>query len=44
MADSYENVFSLKSPEIQALIGKTEMQLSDLAKLFPLEAVKLGQK
>lgn len=44
MADSYENVFSLKSAEIGALVGKSGLLFSDLEKLFPLEGVKLGQK
>ena len=44
MADSYENVFSLKSAEIEALVGKSGIVFSDLEKLFPLEGVKLGQK
>jgi hypothetical protein len=44
MADSYENVFSLKSAEIEALVGKSGLLFSDLEKLFPLEEVKLGQK
>ena len=44
MADSYENVFSLKSAEIGALVGKSGLVFSDLEKLFPLEGIKLGQK
>jgi protein-export membrane protein SecD len=44
IADSYENVFALKNPELQALIGKKAIEFSDLASLFPLESIKLGQK
>ncbi len=40
IADSYENVFSLKSTEIQALIGKQDMTLADLKTLIPLDAIK----
>ena len=44
IADSYENVFSLKSVEIQALVNKNNITLGDLKTLVPLEAIKLGQK
>jgi|GEM_PF-1196532 len=37
VADNYENVFSLKNAEIQALVGKETLQLSDLKLLFSLE-------
>lgn len=44
IADSYENVFSLKSAEIQALVGKNNMTLADISSLIPLSGVKLGGK
>lgn len=44
IADSYENVFSLKSVELQALIGKRDITLADLSTFFPLESIKMGQK
>ncbi len=44
IADSYENVFSLKSTEIQALIGKADITLTDLKTLFPVDAIIWEQK
>lgn len=44
IADSYENVFSLKSVELQALIGKSDVTVSDLTTFFPVEGIKMGQK
>lgn len=44
IADSYENVFSLKSVEIQALVGKSDITVADLKTLIPIESIKLGQK
>lgn len=44
VADNYENVFSFKYAEILALVGKESLTVADLATLFPVEVVKLGQK
>ena len=44
IADNYENVFSFKNAEIQSLLGKESLMLSDLSTLFPLETVTLGKK
>ena len=38
IADTYENVFSFKSVEIQSLLGKESLILSDLTTLFPVDA------
>lgn len=44
MGDNYENVFSFKSPEIQSILGKETLILSDLSTIFPLETVTLGKE
>lgn len=41
IADTYENVFSFKGPEIQSLLGKETLLLSDLSALFPIESITL---
>ncbi len=44
IADTYENVFSFKGPEIQSLLGKDALILSDLSTLFPVETITLRKK
>ncbi len=44
IADTYENVFSFKGPEIQSLLGKEALVLSDLTPLFPVETITLWKK
>lgn len=44
IADSYENVFSFKGPEIQSLLGKESLVLSDLSPLFSVDSLPLGKK
>jgi protein-export membrane protein SecD len=44
MGDNYENVFSLKNAEVQSLLWKESLILSDLSALFPIETVTLGKK
>ena len=44
MGDNYENVFSFKNTEIQTLLNKPSLILSDLSTLFPLETIALGKK
>jgi protein-export membrane protein SecD len=44
IADSYENVFSFKGPEIQSLLGKESLILSDLSPLFSVDSLPLSKK
>ncbi|MCB9806519.1 hypothetical protein H6768_01215 [Candidatus Peribacteria bacterium] len=44
IADNYENVFSFKTAEIQALLGKKNPTLEDAKSLFSLDAIQLGKK
>lgn len=44
VADTYENVFALKSPEISALVGKETITVTDLKTFFPTEALALKEK